>query len=173
MNNGNYAERQHQRDREYAEAWKKLSAKERKQLQEAGITGPQMPGYKTGKGDQQSLLESCPVPEIPSDENNRIHSQESESLMAMVARRIVGELLAQDNIRLAAECLAIVTGVAYAGNSMTEIAKKHGVTRASVSKRCVAISNALALPPTRVMRKLTTRTTYERRARDCHRRDDH
>ncbi len=47
----------------------------------------------------------------------------------------MGELIGQDNARLSLECLAPVTGLAYCGDSMTDIAKRHGVTRAAVSKR--------------------------------------
>ena len=173
MSRGDSEDRQRERDREYAEAWAKLSARERKQLAKAGITGPDLPVYHTGKHDQDTLLDRCGSPVVAAVDDDDVHRPETDFGMATVAWRIVGELLAQDNIRLTAECLAVVTGVAYGGNSMTDIARKYGVTRATVSKRCVAISDALGLPPSRAQRKLTARAVYERRARDCHHRDDH
>lgn len=74
---------------------------------------------------------------------------------------------ANDNARLSLECLALVTGLSYCGDSMTEIAARHGVTRAAVSKRCVELSRALNLKPSRAMRSISARQSY-RRARLKH-----
>jgi hypothetical protein len=82
-------------------------------------------------------------------------------------RRLVGELIGQDNARLSLECLALVTGLAYCGDSMTDIAKRHGVTRAAVSKRCVELTRALHLKPSRAMRSVEARQSY-RQARMRH-----
>jgi hypothetical protein len=75
-------------------------------------------------------------------------------------RRLVGELISQNNARLSLECLALVTGLSYEGDSMTEIAKRHRVTRAAVSKRCVELTQALNLKPSRAMRSLKARQSY-------------
>lgn len=40
---------------------------------------------------------------------------------------------------ITAECVALVSGLSYTSSSMTEIAKRHGVIRAAVSKRCVEL----------------------------------
>jgi LysM repeat protein len=48
------------------------------------------------------------------------------------------------------------------GDSMSLIAKRYGVTRAAVSKRCVDITQRLNLPPSRAMRSLNARTTYRK-----------
>jgi hypothetical protein len=75
-------------------------------------------------------------------------------------RRVVAEIICHSNARLTAECVALVSGFAYTGSSMTEIAKRHGVTRAAVSKRCVELTELLDLPPSRAMRSLTARKSY-------------
>ena len=75
-------------------------------------------------------------------------------------RRLVGELIMQDNARLSLECLALVTGLSYDGSSMTSIAGRYGVTRAAVSKRCVELTKALGLPPSRAMRCRKARHSY-------------
>ena len=170
MSRGDYAERQRDRDREYAEAWAKLSAKERRQLAKAGIEGPDLPVYRTGKRDSEEFIEHQAAPVEIRDEAT--HSDSGHSLID-VARRVIAELISQDNIQLTTDCLAVATGIIYDGNSMTEIARRHGISRAAVSKRCVEISNALDLPPTRAMRQLTARSVYERRARNCHSRNAH
>ena len=88
-------------------------------------------------------------------------------LLHDLLRRLVGELIGQDNARLSLECLALVTGLAYCGDSMTDIAKRHGVTRAAVSKRCVELTRALNLKPSRAMRSVEARQSY-RQARMRH-----
>jgi hypothetical protein len=79
-----------------------------------------------------------------------------------VVRRLIGELLIQKNKRLALECLALVSGLSFLGDSMTEIARRHRVTRAAVSKRCVDLAHKIGLPPSRAMRSLTARVSYAR-----------
>lgn len=77
-----------------------------------------------------------------------------------VMRRLVGEFLDTTNRSLTAECLAAVSGMSYTGDSITEIAKRHGLTRAAVSKRCVELTRKLKLLPSRTMRSLTARDSY-------------
>ena len=76
------------------------------------------------------------------------------------ARHVLGEVLNHSNARLTAECIALVSGLTYSGASMTEIAKRHGITRAAVSKRCVELTELLNLRPSRAMRSLTARKSY-------------
>lgn len=75
-------------------------------------------------------------------------------------RRILGELLSQPNRSLAVECLAMTSGLSYLGDSMVDVAHRHGVTRAAVSKRCVEMTDKLGLPPSRAMRSLAARQSY-------------
>jgi len=77
-----------------------------------------------------------------------------------VIRRLVGELLDTPNRSLTAECLAAVSGMSYTGDSLSAIARRHGVTRAAVSKRCIELTRKLQLLPSRTMRSLTARHSY-------------
>lgn len=70
----------------------------------------------------------------------------------VMARRLVGLMLADTSPALGVECLAVVTSIGYEGDSLAEIGRRHGVTRAAVSKRCVDLCEALGIPPTRAMR---------------------
>jgi hypothetical protein len=110
----------------------------------------------------EEILEAEPqppaTPSLDEPDPERLHD---------LLRRLVGELIGQDNARLSLECLALVTGLSYCGDSMTDIAKRHGVTRAAVSKRCVELSRALNLKPSRAMRSIPARQSY-RRARLKH-----
>lgn len=77
-----------------------------------------------------------------------------------VVRRLIGELLDTPNRSLTAECLAAVSGMSYTGDSLSAIARRHGVTRAAVSKRCIELTRKLQLLPSRTMRTLTARDLY-------------
>jgi DNA-binding phage protein len=66
--------------------------------------------------------------------------------------RIISEILGGGNAALTAECLALATGVAYAGASESAIAKKFGITRAAVSKRCIEICERVGVKNHRAMR---------------------
>jgi hypothetical protein len=80
-----------------------------------------------------------------------------------VLRHFVADLLSEGNTRLTVECLAVALGLsAYDGETMTDIAKRHGITRAAVSKRCVDITERLNLPPSRAMRSTRARRIYQK-----------
>ena len=197
MSHGDYAETQQARDREYAAAWEKLSAREKRDMAKAGIKGPELPVYHTRKADHETCIELSrgasvvnsghhgdlgePDPAegsvafseaLESEGDTQTAAADPEALMA-VLRRLLGELMASDNVRLTLDCLSLITGICYEGASMTAIAKRHKITRAAVSKRCVLIADSLGLPPSRAMRQLTTRREYERRARNSHSRSAH
>lgn len=174
MSQDNYAIRQREHNAAYSQAYAdwvaKLSPKKRRELQERGLLDAQVDAFETGKPDQDACFdriaadgEVCNDPPAEQDAANEVR----EEAMSLV-RSILGEIMSQDNTRLALDCFALVTGVGYMGDSMTTIARRHKVTRAAVSKRCVMIGDALNLPPSRAMRRLTARKAYERRANKHH-----
>jgi hypothetical protein len=95
-----------------------------------------------------------PVAEPADDEDDAPRPERSAVVML---RRLVGVMLADPNPALGRECLALVTSIGYEGNSMQEIAKRHKVTRASVSKRCIDLCETLGIPPNRAMRSVKNR----------------
>lgn len=171
MNRGDYAETQRTRDRQYAKAWEQLTPEQRQQLRDAGIEGPELPSYDTHKRDDDELMARTVTADTDETSAEEPQGQVGCSLAAL--RRVFGEIASQENIPLSLDCFSIATGIGYSGESMAQIAKIHGVTRAAVSKRCVEITNALRLKPTRAMRRLTTRETYGQRARNTHARSSH
>ncbi|WP_038168509.1 hypothetical protein [Verrucomicrobium sp. BvORR106] len=87
-----------------------------------------------------------------------LDQQETDYLkLGEAIRALLGLILASSNARLTVECVALVTGILYEGISEAEIAKKHGITRSAVSKRCVEIAEALGLDPSRAMRGVEVR----------------
>lgn len=75
-------------------------------------------------------------------------------------RKVCGEITATPNIRLSVEVLELVSGVCYEGASQTQIATRHNITRAAVSKRCVRMCERLGLPPSRSMKSEGAREIY-------------
>ena len=176
MNRDDYSQRQKARDAEYQreyKAWiKSLPPDERRKLEAQGLAAPDVAHHGNGSargdaadsplmriGDDPALLPD-PEPESeppPEPEPSQPHAPDTE-LIRDAVRRVLGEIISHGNSRLTAECIAIVTGLNFTGASMTEVARKHGVTRAAVSKRCVELTELLGLRPSRAMRPLTSRT---------------
>ena len=184
-----YAARQRERDeryqREYAEWISSLPPEERRRVKEMGLDKAYLPSGSGGatKDAAESSHARCedsyeepealaseapPHQEISFIEPCSRHPQpaDAESLHEAL-RRLVGEMVSQSNARLSLDCLALVTGLVYDGDSMTEIANRHDVTRAAVSKRCVELTQSLNLKPSRAMRSLVARDSY-RKARMNH-----
>ena len=182
MSDGSYIAKQRERDaayrRDYDRWVKSLSAEERKQLASLGVDAPSLPSASGGAHNdaadssrarcEDEFVEEDELviePALPSLSNvapphsNYPQAADDEFLHDLL-RRLVGELISQSNARLSLECLALVTGLSYEGDSMTEIARRHRVTRAAVSKRCVELTQALNLKPSRAMRSLKARQSY-------------
>lgn len=176
-----YAHRQATHDREYADYYKSpeylqylasLTAEERRRLEALGLLEPMIDRSGSTLRDDDACLsnmaaEEASLPaEVDSDESDAASSAPVESSheerLWDVLRRLLGELLNQKNATLSIECLAVVSGIGFMGDSMTEIAHRNGVTRAAVSKRCVELSLKLKLNPSRAMRSLTARVSYAR-----------
>jgi hypothetical protein len=177
MNRDDYSKRQKIRDSEYEReyrAWiKSLPADERRKLEAQGLTKPDVARHGNGsakgdaadsplmrEGDDPMLLPE-PEPDLHCAPNAAAQQPicDTESAWA-TARHVLGEVLNHANARLTAECIALVSGLIYSGDSMTEIAQRHGITRAAVSKRCVELTELLNLRPSRAMRSLTARKSY-------------
>lgn len=169
MKSDDYSRKQKLRDAEYEREYKawidSLPATERRQLEAQGLATPSIATHGNGsaKGDaaDSPLLRAgddpavLPKPEPESDDD----TCDTEFVWASL-RRVLGEILCHDNARLTAECISLVSGLSYTGCSMTEIAERHGITRAAVSKRCVELTELLDLKPSRAMRSLTARKRY-------------
>lgn len=172
-----YAANQALRDRQYEAAWESPETKawiaslppaERQRLEAEGLLKPMLANHGNGMSDCD--LADSPLaseePDIiaqiePEPEPDDVGPLNSESLWDAL-RRMLGELLNQKNAKLTLECFAVVSGASFLGDSMTDIARRHGVTRAAVSKRCIDIARELNLPPSRSMRAATARHSYRK-----------
>ena len=176
-----YAARQRERDdkyrREYTEWINSLPHEERRRVKAMGLDKAYLPSGSGGaaKDAAESSRARCEDHLDESASDDPAHQECPSSLPCSgspqvtdveglhdLLRRLVGEMVMQSNARLSLDCLALVTGLAYDGDSMTEIAKRHDVTRAAVSKRCVELTQSLNLKPSRAMRSLLARQSYHK-----------
>ncbi len=171
MNSDDYAKKQAQRDAAYERdyrAWvESLPADERRALEKAGLATPCLQRHGNGAPDRD-MADSPLASHTPDIAALVDHEEEAPVTQPMrdateILRHLVADVISEGNARLTVECLAVALGLsAYNGESMTEIAKRHGISRAAVSKRCVDITEKLNLPPSRAMRSEMARKTYRR-----------
>ena len=171
MNSDDYSKKQSARDAEYEREYRawidSLPADERRQLEAQGLGAPCVAHHGNGsaKGDAADSPrmregdDPALIPDPEPEPEAAVQPCDAESTHSAI-RRVVAEILCHQNARLTTECIALVSGLAYCGSSMSDIAKRHGITRAAVSKRCVELTELLDLPPSRAMRSLTARTRY-------------
>ena len=187
MNTDAYSARQADRDRQYATSFgstevrqwiESLTPAERRQAEAEGLLAPMLDRQGSTMRDEDAADLGVTEPAIPEMSESNWQEQEAPGETTAgeamgtaggaqgdertwdVLRRLVGEILTAPNRSLTVECIAVVSGVSYRGDSMTEIAKRHGVSRAAVSKRCVDLTQKLSLLPSRAMKSLTARTSY-------------
>ena len=169
MNSDDYAKKQTQRDAQYEreyEAWvKSMTREERREAEKLGLLKPCLQRHGNGAPDHD--MADSPLashePDIAALIDHEDEAPEAPSMGSAteILRHLVADIVREDNTRLTLDCLAIALGMrVYSGESMTSIAKRHGVTRAAVSKRCVDITRQLNLPPSRAMRSEKARNTY-------------
>jgi hypothetical protein len=170
MNRDDYSQRQKARDAEYERQYREwvaaMTPDERRKAEKMGLLKPDTAHHGNGsaKGDaaDSPLMRQGDDPAVmpePEPEHRTAAPPEMEQIWDAL-RRMLGEIITRDNARLTAECFALVSGLSYSGSAMTEIARRHGVTRAAVSKRCVELTDLIGLRPSRAMRSLTARQAY-------------
>ena len=176
MSSDDYAKKQSRRDGEYErqyEAWvKSMSLDERREAEKLGLLKPCLQRHGNGAADHD-MADTPAASHTPDIAALVDHDGDPAGAVTRdaieVLRHFVADLISEGNTRLTVECLAVALGLsAYNGESMTTIAKRHGVSRAAVSKRCVDITQQLNLPPSRAMRSEKARHIYQRSQLDQH-----
>ena len=164
-----YDDTKRSRDRDYTTQYREwvaaLPADERRALAAQGLLEPVVDAMRLSKGEDVAAMPLAvpaygPNRDEPAPAHAEVAAGDGEAAWDAL-RRVIGELICENNARLSLECLALVTGVAFDGSSMSTIAKRHGLSRAAVSKRCVALTDQLHLGRSRAMRSLTARTNYQ------------
>jgi hypothetical protein len=161
-----YHQRQAEADQEYQQAYtawlNSMTAQEREQLTALGLDSPEIPKRSAGIGVSRDAAEQSAAQTLDEiaapDAEQGISAGDLRIMEAL--QRLIGELVTDRNPRLAIETLALVCSIAYQGNSLTEIAARHGLTRAAVSKRCLELSERLGVKNRRALRSDHAREAY-------------
>jgi hypothetical protein len=160
----NYHQRQSEADQQYAReyaAWlASMSQEEREQLAALGLGEAEMPKRSNGLGlsrdaselNSASCLDEIIDESVPAEHDDDFWKTAADLRAGEAIIRIISEILGGGNAALTTECLALATGVAYQGASESAIAKKYGITRAAVSKRCIEICERVGVKNHRAMR---------------------
>jgi hypothetical protein len=171
----NYHQRQAEADQEYQQAYtawlNSMAPQERQQLAALGLDSPEIPKRSAGIGlscDAAEQSSAQCLDEIPEPDPEQGIS-EADLRVCEVIQKLIGELIVDRNPALAVECLALTSGICYEGSSMIAIAKRHGLTRAAVSKRCVELAERLGVKNLRPMKTERAREIYRERAVAVHR----
>ena len=174
MASDSYSSKQTAKDAQYQREYRAwiatLSAAELRNLKRQGLDVPMLAKHGNG-APERDVAESAAAsytPDIPAAADHepvlQHHPDGQAMAMAMatrILRHFVADVLKDANARLTIECLAVAIGLsAYDGESMSSVARRHNITRAAVSKRCVDMTKKLSLPPSRAMRTEKARRIY-------------
>ena len=182
MNSDDYARKQPAKDAEYEreyEAWvQSMTFEERREAEKMGLLKPCLQRHGNGSPDHDiaDSPAASHTPDIAALVDHEPVDCTSPEMAGAIEtlQHLVADLISEGNTRLTIECLAVALGLsAYEGESMTDIARRHGISRAAVSKRCVDITTHLNLPPSRAMRSEMARKTYRNSRNKHHKRKKH
>lgn len=140
----------------------------RRALRQLGLAEPARPNYATGKGADvaehpralaASATGPAPEPEAPGPLTGLAHTQHA-ALTEFLAG-ILYEIVEARHPALQAECTALACGLhAARGDTMSEIAARHGRSRQAVSKIVRQIRDRWQLPHNEFTRSDETRELY-------------
>lgn len=155
--------------REYRAWYDALSPRERKKADEMGLSGPDV-GYNGNmRGMDISDLQIA-TDDAPHDMDEAIADP---CVMTMEAagdllRRLIGEMVAFPRPALTLDCLMILLGLGEPMPTETELAQRHGTTKATVSQRCIALMETFNLPPPPVLKSKRARKSYSTTQKKTH-----
>lgn len=164
-----YSDRQRRRDAQYAEAWKQLTPEQREEYARLGIKGPELPRYETHKrlpdiSELHDAADEGNCAELFHAEEQRTSSLQTgkqahngADALASFCARIRGS--ANPLMQFDAACFATGLGE-LEGKTETELAERHGVTRAAFSKAVVNWCDTFNLRPSSGMKSKEARTQY-------------
>ncbi len=185
MSDNDYAARQAEKDRDYLRSYatpeaikwiESMSAEERQRLEAQGLLKPKLDRSGSTLRDENAS-ESKLAAEEPDIAT--VIDQESPSPATEPLTCVAGDVLASFCARMRScakpalvfDAVCYATGVlAIEGQSATELAAKHGVTKQAFSKIAVEWCTKFGLHPARSMKSKRARSAYRNRAKAVHQR---
>jgi hypothetical protein len=185
MSDNDYAARQAEKDRDYQRSYntpeaikwiESLSTEERQRLELQGLLKPMLDrsGSTLRDEDASESKLAAEQPDIAT-----VIDQGSPSSAAEPLTCVAGDVLASFCARMRScakpalvfDAVCYATGVlAIEGQSATELAAKHGVTKQAFSKIAVEWCTKFGLHPARSMKSKRARSAYRNRAKAVHQR---
>lgn len=161
--------RQTEKDTTYKKAYHEwldsLKPGERRRVESMGLAEAGIDYYGNM---HEADVSDMQIADIPPESDTPPPATDHATMTASDAlRRVICELIAQPNPGLSIDCLALALNL---GDTPTEtyIARKHRVTRAAVSKRCLIFIDIFDLPTPRYLKKKGSRKTYSKIQREHH-----
>ena len=150
-----------------------LSPQEREELKRLGVDQPDVPS-DYGNGREIDLADSPLASETP-DIAERLDAFQGQPVSVPddarsdILASFCARIRACANPSLAFDAICYATGVlAIEGQSATELAAHHGVTKQAFSKVGVQWCKTFGLQPSRSMKSKKARKAYQRRAKAFH-----
>lgn len=179
-----YAKDEAVRNQRYRDAWESpeakawiagLSPEERRRMEADGLLAPLLPKDGGGTLMTQDLAESALASEEPDMAAIVDVAQTTENADVQARGDVLAAFCARmrncPNPALFFDAVCYATGVlAIEGQSATELAARHGVTKQAFSKIAVDWCETFGLPPSRSMKSKRARVAYRNRARAVHER---
>jgi len=166
-----YAARQAEMDRAYVAAYDSpevrnwldgLDPDERRRLEKEGLLRPLIQKSTNGCMLDQDLADSPLASEKPDEFNASEHEKQNEAeARGDVLAAFCARIRSTANPLLVFDAVCFATGVlALEGQSQTELAKRHGVSRAAFSKIATQWVKTFGIRPSRGMKSAKARKTY-------------
>lgn len=170
-----YARQHDARERRYRESWETPEAKawiesllpeERVRLQQEGLLAPDIPrnGSANGCGREEDVADSCRAsitPDIVGEIEGGAATQASAEQRSDVLASFCARIRCSSNPLLVFDAVCYATGVlSLEGQSETDLAKHHGVSRAAFSKIATQWVKTFNLAPSRGMKSAKARRVY-------------
>lgn len=167
-----YADRQQERDAAYTAAYKdwvaSLPPDQRAELATRGIQTPDTSRKTSTRLTDELRLQLTAAPATTPPFDSEIADLESQiappaTLAADVLAAFCARIRAHPNPLLAFDAACYASGLMdIEGLSESDLARRHGVTRAAFSKLAVQWAETFGLPPSRGMRSKRARASYSR-----------
>lgn len=161
------ASRDREHDRKLREHFETLLPQEKREYRKMGLDKT-LNDFHIEKGRDTSETADFTGETIDSRHNGRAKGKHATASNQQALRIIFAEMMSKPNARLALETFSLASGLIYNGDSETEIAQRHHVSRSAVCKMVVFWEDLLGLPPNGGMRGVDVRKGYAKRAVAVH-----
>lgn len=159
---------------EYERWIESMSPEEREEIKRLGVDRPDLPSDRANVRDKD--LADSPLASVEPDIAAEIDQPETHPTKASaddarsdILASFCARIRSCSNPSLVFDAICFATGIsALEGQSATELAAQHGVTKQAFSKVAVQWCETFGLQPSRSMKSKKARRSYQKRAKSFH-----